>query len=70
MVFEADHIEQGQLLRPVEFGDEIDIGARGRSTARKRTVQAQMDNTGSLELRFVLTQFCDHIIPIHTCNVP
>jgi len=67
-VLKADHIEQGQMLLRVEFGDQIDIGTRGPGAAGERTVQAQMDNTGSLQLRLVLTQFCDHKIPVHTCK--
>jgi len=36
--------------------------------AGERTVQAQMDNAGGLKLQLVLTQFCDHILPVHTCK--
>jgi hypothetical protein len=69
-VLNAHHIEQGKTPRSIEFRDQIDVGRRRGRASGDGTVQAEMDNTGGFQLRFVFAQFCDHVVPVHTCNVP
>lgn len=45
------------MLRWVELRDQINIGGCASRVTGEGTMQTQMDNTGGLQLRFVLTQF-------------
>jgi len=42
-------------------GGGVDVNVTPALTVR-------VDNAGSLKVRLVLTQFRDHILPVHTCK--
>lgn len=68
-VLKSDHVEQGQAPGGIEVGNQIDIG-RVRLGAGGGAVQAQMDDTGSPEFRFVPTQSSEHLLRVHNRTVP
>jgi hypothetical protein len=53
LVLQPHHIQQGQVLRRIKFGNQIDIRSPGLGTCH-RTMQTQMKDAGSLQLRLVL----------------
>lgn len=54
-VLKSHHIEQGEMLRGIKIGDQVNIRCCSCRTSRQRPVQAQMDDAGSFQLRLVFT---------------
>jgi hypothetical protein len=54
-VLKTHHVEQGKMLRAIEVGDQVNIGCCRCRASGERTVQAQMQNAGSLQLRRVVS---------------
>src|ERR1035437_1519753 len=65
-ILKPNHVQQRQWLRRVEFRNQVNVRRLASFPARHRAVQAQMNNPGSLQLRFMLAQLGDDTISVHT----
>jgi len=69
-ILQPDHVHQRQWLRRVEFRNQVNVRRLASFPARHGAVQAQMDNPGSFQLRFMLAQLGDDTISLHTRTLP
>ncbi len=56
MKLKANHIEQRKAFCRIELRDQVDVGRGASSTPCQRSMQTQMDDTGGLEFRRMLTE--------------
>src|SRR5262249_19448287 len=69
-VFKLDHVDQGEPAPRLEFGDQVDVGIRGRFFPCDRAMEAKVDDPGCTELGPMRPERFKDLEPLHPSTVP